>query len=827
MDPITGLWILGGAALGSLAALRLKRNMTEGFEALPNTEAGYPSSVAQSQTRYNPFTSLINPMTNSIIPVGSSAQDIESKKNLVSQALGSTDADYSEDSALHLVLTQFQNQFKLRGDSKKSLFSAIKFCQEAGKNPQPFSLYNPDGTVAQQGAVSADGTWKFDEVCGVCLTQGVDEEGKMFNKPQGQLVNPAEVQAALSEQSEKNWPFPRVGPALGKCIGAPGAPVFAINGRDLNKYVSAKKCSHGKTIGGSDSCGLCYGSNDVYSSVPSSTATMPIYFVLNGAGTCVVKVNGTPVKTISLSSDTSQEVDLRSAKEGDSFSLEVSPDQNNKAEIYGYLKSNTPRSTNPNNGLFTMPLNLLTVVDDESGSTPFKTGMFPRYDNVDLDVATMGPASSKTRMKLRGTIPFTFVQPSEFASLDCLDGPFQTKESSANAFSTDQPCFAKGTGPGKYNDECLRARILSVGCSGSGDLYKNPGVLNVVNGKPQTLSNIMSRLQGIKDLDLLDEVATKQCSGRNIQTKCDPFMNNSKKFAPALQSNNEKVKTQAVDCLAFLYNNLGANETVSPPKVGPTYSGMVTYKNNTKQIKNIYCLPEGALNPRNSTNAADTLARIGDNGYKNLLGVDAIKKFLNDQLEVAVDMSRDINIDQERKTAIQNCFGRNLQTLPFALGTGSPTVIQDPPRATTNIVIRHPDGRSIKNDNGILRLNRGVELRFDIVSNSSVYSNNTGYVLLRQTGTNNAIRHAWFIMYLNPNVPNNGDFAWKLIPQGNGFMIKNNFFAGAGWGNPSVGSYLAYNIVNDYLFIANGPPGPNTIQWVMNPLPLESLTSSS
>lgn len=87
MDPITGLWILGGASIAALAALRLKKQ-TEGFTALD------PTAVEESQTRYNPFSSLVNPITNSIIPVGSSEQDITNKKDLVNQALGTKEADF-------------------------------------------------------------------------------------------------------------------------------------------------------------------------------------------------------------------------------------------------------------------------------------------------------------------------------------------------------------------------------------------------------------------------------------------------------------------------------------------------------------------------------------------------------------------------------------------------------------------------------------------------------------------------------------------------------------------------------------------------------------
>lgn len=706
----------------------------------------------------------------------------------------------------------------------------MKFCREAGKNAQPFTLYNPDGTVAQQGAVSADGTWKFDEICGVCLSDGVDEEGKRFNKPIGMIVNPSEVTAAVSEQQEKNWPFPRVSPALGKCTGAPNSPVFATNAQDLIKYTRARKCSHGKVLGGEDSCALCYGSDDVYSSVPPDTKTMPIYLMLNGSGFCTVRVNGRDVKRLTLRTGSPQSVELLDAKEGDAFTIDVNPPSDSKAEIYGYLKSNTPRSTNENNGLFTMPLNTLVVVDQESGVSPNKNGRFPRYDDIDLDVATMAPATGKTQMRLSGTIPFTFVQSTEFPAIDCLDGPFQTQLSSANAFSTDQPCFAKGSGPGKYNDDCLRARILAAGCTNAGELYKNPSILNTLNGQAQSLSQIVSRIQGIKDLDLLDDNATKQCSGRNIQTKCDPFLNNSKKFGPALQSSNPKVKEQAVQCLAFLFNNSGSNEKTTPPRVGPTYSGMVTYKNDQKEIKNIYCLPEGKLNPEKYEDSAATLARIGDNGYRDLLGVDAIKKFLNDQLELAVNMTIDLASSPDRKAAIDNCFGKNINNFPFFnVLSGTPTIVTEPPdKANTNIVIQHPNGKSIKNDNGILRLNSGTELKFKIVKDSSVYGNTRGLVALYSMGTSSAMRHAGLVIYLNTFIANNGDFGWKLIPRGTGYLIKNDYFQGAGWSNPSLGSYLSYNANSDYLFIANGTHSTaNVTTWAFSPKPLDNLTVSS
>jgi hypothetical protein len=123
--------------------------------------------------------------------------------------------------------------------------------------------------------------------------------------------------------------------------------------------------------------------------------------------------------------------------------------------------------------------------------------------------------------------------------------------------------------------------------------------LNTKDGVAQTLADIYSTLQGIAENDMIDVESTKQCTGRNIQTPCDPFIERAGtlKFGTSLSGSNQRLATQAQQCLSFLYNNKGAAEKAKPPRVGPTYSGLVTYRNNQKEVKNIFCLPEGKLNP--------------------------------------------------------------------------------------------------------------------------------------------------------------------------------------------------------------------------------------
>ena len=227
MDPVTGLVALAGVSLASLAGLRLKKK-SEGFAPIPydkdhypnNPDAlidSYPDSVAQSQSRYNMFTNMINPLLNGIIPVGSSDSDRNDAKNKVNSVLGSALPTYMSGDARTLKLNEFKNKFPLRTDGGDSVFTAISFCRETGKLEKPFGVQSDDGYL------------KFDEICGVCLSSGIDELGQNFTQPQGLLLDPNTRDAAIKEKEQQGLVFPRVIPPLATCAGAPDQPVFAIN----------------------------------------------------------------------------------------------------------------------------------------------------------------------------------------------------------------------------------------------------------------------------------------------------------------------------------------------------------------------------------------------------------------------------------------------------------------------------------------------------------------------------------------------------------------------------------------------------------------------
>lgn len=632
MDPVTGLITLLGFSVASVVGLKLKKDRHEGFASVPGTE----SSDARSQGVYNAFASLVNPLTDVLLPVGSSTQDVNAMSLKINQAIGSMDANRSLNRSQTLELSELGNKYKINADSKSSLIETIRFCREAGKGSDPFSQISKTGV-------------KFSDACGVCLTSGTDEEGKLFNAQQGLLLDRNAREEGDANKTSHNLPYPHTLPSLGVCTGAPDGPVFATNKTDFTLFKKRYNCSKNATLDPDHNCAVCYGEGN-YSYVSPTADTEDVFVILLGIGSATISVKGKAVKTVTLST-TPIVTNLLGIKEGDSFGVTVTTDGQTKPTLYGYLKSTTPGG-----GDFIMPLNSLFVVDDITKGAP-KTSTYYTFPSNALIVRRLVGGTGQTTMSLRGTLPFTFVEPSDFSSIDCSTGPYQTKTASLTEFAAGDPCFVKGSGPGNYSNECLRGVTLNEGfanCTNQGDLYKNPSLLNNVNGAPQSISQITDYIQNIISQDGIDPTSTKLCSGRVMDLPCDPF-----KLTPTLKFTGNAAGKK---CLSYLYNN-----------VGKTYSTPSNFINKTVDNKNIVCVPDGLLNP--DTTGLAILSGIADGGYKAKKSIDAVVAYLNDQLSLATDETKNANTDPNRVAAIKNCFGSALSALPPD-PQSFPTVIQ-------------------------------------------------------------------------------------------------------------------------------------------------------
>jgi len=850
MDPITGVAALTGLTVAAITGLRLKKQM-EGFESLPSVtpENNYPQSVAESQTRYNGLMSMVNPVLNSLVPVGASSAEITKRQGTLDSALGNLLAPYDPNSPEALKIKDFMNRFRVRTDAKGGLYDAIQFCRSAAQEESnPFTTYELDADgnkterIVKKGkekGINENETLKFDEVCGICLTSGVDEDGKPFNGRRGMLIDPSVVESALKEQRDYTYPFPRVTPSLGKCEGAPETPTFAINQETLDLYTKRMDCMKNKEINETNNCGLCY-ENDTFSFVPQRVQKNSISLVLMGLGRCAITVKGINVKNnLILSNSNALSVPLilnqdvwtfdnrtrrwkiekriSPASEADPFQIEITPDPSSPDEIpivYGYLSS-----TNPNGGRFAMPLNLILTRDAVTNSAPNRTGGFHQFPENGVEVAKIRPGGESGReMRLVGEIPFTFVQSSEFSAIDCPSAPYQIKASSVTRFASDQPCYAKGSKPGAYNAACLRERILDSGCTNAGELYKNPlqlnftdkqGKLNPNDGTPNSLSKIYTILRDIASNDLIDAEKTKLCSGREIASPCDYFRARPQlkmeKILSGVDKTNAASIPNAKQCLSYLYQNKGA-------ELGDqfaTYTSLPSYRNDTTQRRNIYCLPEGELNPERSNESLMELARMYDMGFRGSTGIDAVKKYLTSTLEMAVDQQRNANTDVERRAAIRKCFGTNFNPLSLPVTVpGNPPVQADPPLYT----IQDAANRTwkVSSDNS-LRLNSGRAVEVNLVARSDVFKANQGRIaLFVNNNASTAIRHSGLVIYSNPFVANNFDFAWYPLEAPNNTVFFYNDY--------NNGTFLGYDAASDRLLLVEKTDA-RRMAWKINPYP--------
>jgi hypothetical protein len=847
MDPITGVIALTGLTVAAVAGLRLQKASQEGFETLPSGTGknSYINTVEESQTRYNALMSMVDPVENPLIPVGATAKEAEAKQNILKAALGNVLAPYDPASPEAFRIKSFLNRYPMRTEQDGGLYEAIRFCREAAKADQnPFTSYKLDSFGNKTDQVSKAGqvkklnefqSLKFDEICGVCLTSGVDEDGKPFNGRRGMLVDPSSIESAMKEQRDFSYPFARVAPSLGKCEGAPNTPAFAVDQESLDLYVKRMNCMKTKEINETNNCGLCY-ENDTFSYVPQRVQKNTINIVLMGLGKCNVSVKNISVKNnVILSNTTAVSIPLilnqdvwtfdnatrrwkvekriSPASEGDTFTVEVSQDPDAPDEIpivYGYMAS-----SNPNGGQFALPLNIIFTRDAISNSAPNRTGGFYAFPENGVEVAKIRPGGESGRqMRLQGDIPFTFVQANEFSGIDCPTAPYQTKSTSVTSFASDQPCYAKGSKPGSYNDACLRERILDVGCTNNGDLYKNPSSLNRgANGTPNSLTAIYNTLSDIAANNMIDADKTKLCSGNVIVSPCEIFkLKPNLKMEKILNGSdkaNSKSAPAAKQCLSYLYNNKGAQEQGPNPPTGPTYSGLSSYSNTSAQGKNLFCLPAGELNPDTSNDSLMELARIFDMGFKGAVGIDGVKKYLTSFLEMAIDERRNGNTDPDRRAAIRKCFGTNFNPLQVpSFLSSNPSIVPDPPK----YIIKNSVGSqwSLVNDMS-LRLGIGTPIEVEIVSRSDLYKGNQSRVALFINGDpSKAIRALNNVLYANPYTPLNADFAWYLVKGTNNTVYFHNDY--------NNGSFLGFDPNTAFLVMV--PKGDKRIvSWSITPYP--------
>ena len=645
MDPISGLLGLTTLSIGSLAFLHWKKQQSEGFESVPTGD--YSASVANSQSVYNPLSQLMNPFVNGLLTVNPSEAQKNSVMKTTKDALQGVDGEFSLNNS-ETLNAQISRYFtEPRVDKQGGLLETIQFCREEGKKADPFS------------------NTRFATTCGVCMTDGTDEEGTSFVGQRGLFIYEKEKEAALKQKDETGSLYAAGKPSLGMCTGAPDQPTFALTKKDLDQFKKRKECQTKKVVG--DGCGVCFQTQS-YSYMDKNSDKQSIFLVIAGLGKATVKVNGAVVgvENTVLQENTPEKFDL-GKEEGSTFELTVKKDP--RALVYGYFEAMMP-----NRGIFRIQLRKLVNKDEETGSSPSTEPPSYQFRSIGLTSTKMKNANTKDQLRLSGILPFSFPSPGEFASLDCPSTPFQSKKESLAAISED-PCAKRGASG--YSEECLIEKIYEAGCTNNGTLASNP---SQVNQYGSTLDAIVSKLKAIKEKDGITVADSQLCSGSGPRTPCEEALLNP-------------TKPISAECLLYLYTNRG----LSDARIGPTYVGNETLANRNADGSLGYCLPTGTLSPlaTNGTpnqSAVDQLNTRALQGFAGQTGVKAVQAFLNSIFAQAMDSTKRTD-EPSRAIAIQQCF-QSVANIP------SPALANVPKTIAKSLWATGRDGYLYKYENG-------------------------------------------------------------------------------------------------------------------------------
>lgn len=607
-----------------IAILLWWTTIKEGFEASPQESI---------QDRANPLAAANNPVRNAATTIGMSTAAADNLRSMSLTALNAPTITRNADG----TGTQGVSPTALspRIDDENSYLGLVKFCKEAAAAGAPFS--DP----------------KFVKNCGVCMSEGTLVTGETFNTPTGVLVYQEDKETAVKNQKLNGYQFPHVVPSVkaatckGASLGDTADPVLAINQKDYDTFLKRTGCRTTKKLG--NGCSICVSSNE-YTYVDKDDSRQPLTLFLFGEGQILVSVGGRMLRNepLALQGSTPLQFELGEQQEGASLQIRIAKTGDFGAlSLFGALVGKVP-----NEKPYRIPLEKFIQKDVASGSFP-RTTMAQYFEPVKGYLVKFLPRSSSDKeFAIEGPIPLTFVRSDAIAAYDCMSSPLIGTPESADMFVED-PCLnPKGQGPNNYADKCLRERIITGGCSGTGSWYQNP----------QTAYRAFAAKAGAGDIGAFsswikaqvpesskDPVLAEQCLGENIRTPCDEFIGTT------------RVPNQ--QCLVYLY----ANESEANVRVGRAYPEATTsfttlataQLNNGQRVNTAqFCLPQGNLNPSNGNGLAELQQKAAE-GYKGSLGIDAVKKYLSDVYNKAVgDLNANkSDADGGKRTSWEKCFG--------------------------------------------------------------------------------------------------------------------------------------------------------------------------
>lgn len=531
------------------------------------------------------------------------------------------------------------DNYKLTGD-KSGLFALIKKCE---------AVKTPDCSVFDDASYGKD--------CAICLDIGT-AENPALNSEQKPTVGGR----VLFEDERAH--YNKTGQIPGRPDRIPNY-VATVGTCPANRLVTTKQqclslqkellCQKNANYD-LPGCSQCY-SDSTYTIVDkqikglvSGTGTIRVV----GKGTLIFAVDRNDIRVFELS-NTPSLIKLP-GPEMSNFYFYVLSKGKDPIKLGGYLSGVTAT------GNFNIDLYRLIGLDLVTERKPAISG---RATIDGIDISYMSPIAVSSEedifniMVLVARSPFSFVDSLTQEASMCKDAPFVTTQAGAEFLESD-PCYRKGSGPGKFSMECLQNVFLSNGCIQGGVGYPSTAVkagtlMTAPDGKSRTLNDIATYVYEQAMLTATGLIngseapinkwseASMFCTGKPVTSPCDTSTKNT---GPLTK-----------ECLTYMWNNEGASKPL-----GATYN---FWSNATSMFKKSnesqYCTTAGSMSPTLANGMPNTAAI---NYWRKQGGVNNVKSMMNTIHQMANYQST-ID-DPTRSEYITKCYGQIPLSQPVA-----------------------------------------------------------------------------------------------------------------------------------------------------------------
>jgi hypothetical protein len=490
----------------------------------------------------------------------------------------------------------------------------------------------------------------FNKDCGLCLEIG---ENSMKVPTQGGLVVlPVDKEAVRNPNTASNQQsIPPYVPTVGSCP----ADRLVTTKAECQRLTRQLKCEKSSSYDLPD-CSQCYSTTE-YSIVdakanPGVIATSGKLSVY-GTGLLTITEEGYPSSSAIPLGSKEYVINIR-GKEGTRIKLKVSPPSNSDPDnptmpqLAGLITGPTQA------GKFGLDLRRIVLLDEQTGRKPRSDG------NTQVNgqnMTKMAPGFGRDTMNLVVIIPFSFVDPTFQESSKCRDAPFVATQAGSEFLESD-PCYKKGSGPGKFSLECLQGAWVTSGCTEEGAGYPaNASTASSLMAKPdgtlRTLNEISDFIynraiitstganeKGVK-LDIKDwSNASVFCTGRAITSPCDTATKDSGPLTP--------------DCISYLWTNQGSKklENGRQDPLGATYTGSVFSLFSSGTVSR-FCQDSGSLAPSKSRDNIKYWQKFG--------GVQGVKNAMNNLYNAA---NAQQSADDKLAPYFSQCYGETTFAKP-------------------------------------------------------------------------------------------------------------------------------------------------------------------